>query len=314
MSQESKVWMLFNTVTKKRSEALTKSEMQMALFSMKIKEIENIFIWTAGWANWQPLKEFLSSDQKQFIGYNPNHKIKSIDESSVPEFSFNSEVTQKAELEKFKDTYSGAGDTKTDIPLIKDIRSAKEVNINKKNQAASSAEPGRKNKSEIYKDKTFTRLVNNDEFTKDKSKEDFYRSDVHADELLDDHSEDQKVVKLKTDKEFVPRSERHIFKIEVIVFFPNGKSLKSYSRNISLTGTLIEDNIPYEQNGKTFEIVIVNRFESDPKKARMTMKARAVGEGVTRRLKFQELSEAQLNKLHDLLAAYIEKEKELKAA
>lgn len=313
MSQDSKVWMLFNTVTQKRSEALTKAEMQMALFSMKIKEIENIFIWTVGWNNWQPLREFLSSDQRHFIGHNPNKKIKSIDENSVPEFSItNNEITQKVNLNKFKDQKEleihFESETKTDVPLMKDITVTREVNHNPKSE--------KKKKDNAYLDKTFTKLVDNEEFLKNPKTKDFYRTDIDATDLDEDKVSNSKIFEInkKISKDFVPRSERHAFKIEVIVFFPNGKSIKSYSSNISLTGTLIEDNIPFEQNGKLLEIVIVNRFETDNKKARMTMKGKAVGEGVTRRLQFEELNEAQLNKLHELLAAYIEKEKELKAA
>lgn len=322
MSQEGKVWMLFNMLTQKRSEALTKSEMQMALFSMKIKEIENIYIWTAGWATWQPLKEFLSSDQKHFIGYNPNSKIKAIDENSVPEFSLSStEITQKVDLDRFKDTSPGAnfhvrGETQTDIPEMKDITPIKETRKNSENKSERSQSSKKKNNN-AYHDKTFTQLVANDEFLKDaKGKNDFYRNDASGDELSEKNISNDNIAEInrRTSRSFVSRSERHAFKIEVIIFFPNGKSLKSYSRNISLTGTLIEDNIPYEQNGKPFDIVIVNRFENDPRRARMTMKAIAVGEGVTRRLQFRELNDAQIDKLHNLLSAYIEKEKELKAA
>lgn len=319
MSQDGKVWMLFNMITQKRSEALTKSEMQMALFSMKIKEIENIYIWTAGWATWQPLKEFLSSDQKHFIGYNPNSKIKAIDENSVPEFSLSStEITQKVDLEKFKDTSPGGsfhvrGETQTDIPQMKDITPIKEIRKNKSEKSQST----KKKSNNAYHDKTFTQLVANDEFLKDsQGKNDFYRTDTSGDELSEKNISNDNIAEInrRTSRSFVSRSERHAFKIEVIIFFPNGKSLKSYSRNISLTGTLIEDNIPYEQNGKLFEIVIVNRFENDPRRARMTMKAIAVGEGVTRRLQFRDLNDSQIDKLHNLLSAYIEKEKELKAA
>ncbi len=108
------------------------------------------------------------------------------------------------------------------------------------------------------------------------------------------------------------RAERHAFKIEVLLINQKGKSFRSYSKNISLTGTLLEDHVPFDFYGNVFDLVVVNKKSSDPMISRVQLKAEAVGDGITQRIRFVQQSEDQKNKLTLLLNDYVQQKPKLK--
>lgn len=329
-SQDGKIWVLFNSQTKQRSQPLSRAEMQMNLFTMKVKDLELIFIWTPGWSEWQPLKQFLSSDQKHFAGVNPDMNIKKVDEKTIPEFSVTrdlgevtrkieresitrdlSEVTRKVEkartvevasiIEKPKRTKTDDDITQTDYVQLKDV---------------NNEQPKKKKTAIVDDNKSYTVLVGNDEFSETKYNEEFFRPDISGDDLLnsDLSGVKPKDLNLSQIRNLRVRADRHEFKIEVLIFIPNGKTLKSFSKNISLTGTLIEDNIPFDFQNKNFDIVLLNRFEKDPKLARLTLKGKVVGQGTSRRVAFLDMNEVSMGKLEKLLASYLLHRKSVKTA
>lgn len=101
------------------------------------------------------------------------------------------------------------------------------------------------------------------------------------------------------------RAERHELKIEVLLISQKGKTFKSYSKNISLSGSLLEDNIPFDFYGVQFDVVVVNRHASNPQHARVQLRSETVGEGLTQRLRFMNPTVIQKQKLLDLLNEYI---------
>lgn len=105
------------------------------------------------------------------------------------------------------------------------------------------------------------------------------------------------------------RLTRHDFKIEVLLVAKNGKSFRSYSKNISLSGTLLEDNIPFDYYGELFDVIIMNRYAKEVINSRVQIKGKTVGDGVSRRIEFSDYSENIKTKLIFLLHEYIEHQK-----
>lgn len=108
------------------------------------------------------------------------------------------------------------------------------------------------------------------------------------------------------------RETRHELKIEVILISPKGRSFRSKSKNISLSGTLLEDNIPFDYYGSVFDVVIVNQQTKDPSYSRVSLKGKTVGDGLTQRLCYMEMTSAQKTNLQKLLQDYIQAQKNQK--
>lgn len=108
------------------------------------------------------------------------------------------------------------------------------------------------------------------------------------------------------------RAERHEFKIEVLLINQKGKSFRSYSKNISLTGTLLEDHVPFDFYGNIFDLVVVHKKSSDPLISRVQLKAETVGDGITQRIRFVQQSDDQMSKLTVLLNNYVQQQPKLK--
>lgn len=115
--------------------------------------------------------------------------------------------------------------------------------------------------------------------------------------------------KLKEKMSYGMRERRHEFKIEVLLITVKGNIFRSTSKNISLSGSLLEDNIPFDYYGVIFDIVIVNRGSEVSPTARLVLKAKTVGDGLTQRLNFHDISESQKAALHTLLQEYLDQQK-----
>ncbi|MFZ3230963.1 MAG: PilZ domain-containing protein [Pseudobdellovibrio sp.] len=117
--------------------------------------------------------------------------------------------------------------------------------------------------------------------------------------------------KLKEKMNYGNRSERHNFKIEVLLITAKGKTFRSASQNISLTGALLEDNVPFDYYGLVFDVVIVNRVAVNSVNARATLKATTVGEGLTQRINFDDVTPQQKRTLQGLLQDYLDQQDKL---
>jgi hypothetical protein len=115
--------------------------------------------------------------------------------------------------------------------------------------------------------------------------------------------------KLNSKDAYKNRSARHDLKIELVLISKMGKSFRSYSKNISMSGSLLEDNVPFDYYGETFDVVVVNRYAKDPLNSRVQVKGITVGDGVSRRIEFQAYSESTKTKLVFLLTEYLENQK-----
>ncbi len=116
--------------------------------------------------------------------------------------------------------------------------------------------------------------------------------------------------KLQDKMKYGWRERRHELKIEILLISAKGNIFRSSSKNISLSGSLLEDNIPFDYYGVIFEIIILNRNAKLESHSRLKLNARSVGEGLTQRLSFFEMSDDQKKSLHALLEAYLEQQKD----
>ncbi len=115
--------------------------------------------------------------------------------------------------------------------------------------------------------------------------------------------------KLKNNREKDRRDTRHELKIEILLISSKGKTFRSKSKNISLSGSLLEDNIPFDYYGTTFDIVVVNQHAADARSGRISLRGKTVGDGLTQRLQYIEVSEAKKTELQNFLQSYIDLQK-----
>jgi len=71
----------------------------------------------------------------------------------------------------------------------------------------------------------------------------------------------------------------------------------------------LEDNVPFDYYGETFDVIVVNRYAKDPAFSRVQVKAITVGDGVSRRIQFESVTEHAKNRLTVLLNEYLENQK-----
>lgn len=256
-------WIFYDSMSKTQSNPLGSDEAQMAIFKMKPKDWSRFFIWTQSWSNWQPLEQFLKSEQKIFITHFATATY--------------SEETIKHHLER--DVMEmNAVDTKTQKEITKSFSG-----------------------------------VSIDEETPNSSEPLLGKSSFNGDEMTWSGLEKPEInFKRLTEKmSFSRRSPRHELKIEVLLISPKGKTFRSTSSNISLSGSLLEDNIPFDYYGTIFDVVIVNRTAKHPVNARVTLKAKTVGDGLTQRISFHDISTNQKKMLHGLLQDYLDEQQRL---
>jgi hypothetical protein len=116
--------------------------------------------------------------------------------------------------------------------------------------------------------------------------------------------------KLTNKANFGKRAARVELKIEVLLISPKGKTFRSRSKNISLSGSLLEDTIPFDYYDIDFDIVIMNNSTKDLQKSRVKMSAKVVGDGgLTSRIHYNNPSEAEKAMLQNLLQDYIDAQK-----
>lgn len=138
---------------------------------------------------------------------------------------------------------------------------------------------------------------------------DFYSKDFNGHELdlskIRKIKPQKKILRSESDRLDRRRDSRVGFKIE-IVLVSKLRSFRTYSKNISLSGTLLDNEIPKDFLDKPFDLIIVNPFETDPTKSRLLFRAKIVGDlKDPRRLMFIEQDKHMTERLDALLKAYI---------
>lgn len=124
---------------------------------------------------------------------------------------------------------------------------------------------------------------------------------------------DLKFKKATLNDQYAKRAERHELKIELVLVSKKGKTFRSYSKNISLSGSLLEDHIPFDYYGQNFDLVVVDKSRPNSPESRVHLKAITIGEGLTQRLKFLNPTPTQIAQLKKLLMHYLSNQKKTAA-
>ncbi len=270
MKTQGKVWIIYDAEAKTQTKPMSVIQAQVTLLSLVANNPNRYFIWTPGWDEWVCVNEFLDSDQKYFVIAQPPKP---------------NEIGEKTE-------------TVT-------------ITVTQNAPATNSA------------DTMYTQVVVG-EAVKEDVVEEYWRQDFNGDQLDLKKIAGKKTKPETTKKKAEPvapaaaagkakepqgadrrRDPRHNFKIEVVLV-SKVRSFRTYSQNISLSGTMLEDEIPKDFLNKPFDLIITNPFEPDPTKARLLFRAKIVGDLTdARRLMFIEQDVAMTLRLDALLKAYV---------
>ena len=110
------------------------------------------------------------------------------------------------------------------------------------------------------------------------------------------------------------REPRLELKIEVLLISPRGRTFRTQSKNISLTGALLEDCMPFDFYEVVFDVVVISHITG--KGARVKLQGRSIvaGGNYTQRLQFINPTADQKKDLQNLLKDYVDATKALKSA
>lgn len=276
MTQTVRRWIFYDSASKTQSNPVDSDDAQLAILKMSAKDTERYFIWTTGWEKWQALKPYLESKQQFF--FSSFHKGLRPGPSENTIFAHKTAIGAEREVLEMKPADKEVEEEITKSSFFNTLPSSKIyslISLKEEDIEATdgSAQFGAKFDAE---DITFSKIQ--------KPKIDF--KSLNAKNLKD-------------------RSDRHELKIEILLITSKGKTFRSRSQNISMSGSLLEDNIPFEYCGKMFDIVVINTQPCDPKLQRVSLKAKTVGEGLTQRIHYINMTPNLKKALHNLLENYL---------
>lgn len=267
------LWVFYDSLSKIQSNPVSTEEAQTSILKMGPQQTERFYIWATGWNNWQQLKAYLESDQKNFVST----------------FTVSASTANKQTTEE------------TITATIKEILEK----TNGENTISFS--------SIRLKEDTISRILKEEnEKEKDKHTKNFDGDEITWSNIQKPTLDFSKI----TSKSMGKREARHELKIEVLLISSKGKTFRSRSKNISLSGSLLEDTIPFDYYDTSFDVVIINSKTKDPMKARVKLTAVAVRSngGLTQRIHYQNPTEAEKKSLKTLLEDYLSLQKKTKAA
>lgn len=267
MKSEGKIWIIFDAAAGKKTKPMSIVQTQMMILTFKVRNLHQYHIWTPGWSDWQPLIQFLSSNQKYFVQAQPPEPLLHREKQKTSEVTVN--ITNMTE----------------EKPKI----------VNHENQKT---------------DPFYTSVVPPDDLRK--IDYGYYYNEINGDDLTLSGIPDKPPVEILISRSELgsPKdrrhSTRHDFKIEAILLTKKGSSFRTHSKNISLTGTLLEDEIPKDFFHRQFEMILVNKFEKDPRKSRVHLSGKIIGDlADPRRLIFIEQDDDTARKLGKLINDYL---------
>lgn len=270
MSTTAKTWVLLDGITKIQSQPLPTEQLQLAILKMNERDWTRFYVWTAGWANWQLLKDFLSSDQRDFAL--PGAPVSEENVKAHIQNQIRNKNQAPAQPQSF--SYQQQEDTVT----------------------KAAHKPANKAMTMISTEDTYSDVANH-------MQKDF--NGDHLDIEKAHHKPPDPLNFKEINEAYKNRAERHELKIEILLISQKGKTFKSYSKNISLSGSLLEDNIPFDFYGAPFDLVVVNRNPSNPQCGRVQLRAQTVGDGLTQRVRFINMTDMHKQRLMNLLNDYL---------
>lgn len=278
MTDPNRRWLFYDSFSKTQSNPVSTEDAQLAILKMSEKDTERFFIWTAGWEKWQPLKAYLSSKQKIFFS-----SLQAAMEQHMPESTYSNSKTI----------------TKTMKAKEREVLEMKPADKHVQDEVTKSSF-----NTAITKTSNYSRISLDEADIEDDSAK---SGRFDGDELTLSRMIQKPKINFKSlnAKNLRERPDRHELKIEVLLISSKGKTFRSTSQNISLTGSLLENNIPFEYSGSLFDAVVINTLTTDRKFERVTLKAKTVGEGLTQRIQFVNMTAENKKSLQSLLEHYL---------
>ncbi len=275
-------WVFYDSFAKIQSNPFTTAEAQTSILKMRPQDVERFLIWTSGWQNWQQLRTYLESDQKNFVST-----------FTVP-VSKTDEQTAREVLETTQTQTAYVIDN-TKIP-------AKSKSHKKEDTQSFS--------SIHLKEESISRIIKQDQLEQAKESS-FDGDEITWSNIKKPDLDFSKISKTPMSK----REIRHELKIEILLISQKGKTFRSRSKNISLSGSLLEDTIPFDYYDSTIDVVVINTQTKDPQKARVKLQANVISAsgGLSQRIHYCNLSDLQKKSLQVLLEEYIDLKKIAKA-
>lgn len=274
MKSEGKIWVIFDTATEKKTKPMSLVQAQMMILTFKVRSLHQYHIWTPGWSEWIPLAKFLTSNQKYFVQAQPPEPLIQREKQKVSEVTINISNMPSENAKDMQDDSAKTNPFYTNVVAPEDIR---------------KVEYG------------------------------YYYNEVHGDDLTLSGLPEKPSVEIVVSRSGLgsPKdrrmSPRHDFKIEAVLLTKKGASFRTYSKNISLTGTLLEDEIPKDFIHRQFEMILVNKFEKDPRKSRVHLTGKIIGDiADPRRLIFLEQDDDTAKKLGKLINDYMNQQARVK--
>ena len=275
MKGTGKVWIFFDSVSQRQTKPMNTIQAQVTLLNLRNKDKNRYFLWTPGWTEWIPLARFLESDQTYFV----------VAPAPMPTSG------------PHRPPPSGSDD---DFEVTKTVKANRpDDEVTAIIHPVSSTDEG------------FTEILpEQDSHQEKKTDYGYYHEDFSAEKIDPDAAHKVKM-QLPSGKKPSGRDrrefERHNLKIEVIMINKSGRTFRTHSRNISIGGTLLEEELPKEFINTRFDLIIINRFEKDPAKGRLHFQGRVVGDySDPRRLMFLDADRHTLKKLEEMLKSYLQ--------
>lgn len=320
-----KIWIIYDSVTQKQTKPLSVLQAQMVLLKLRGRNPQRFFLWTPGWGEWVPLNVFLSSGQSYFVfDTAPRPGAPVSDEKTVRAHVRPSQAAPPSAEDRFENTvtkvlhpeFEADHSTEVEVDAVS-VSGMAPPESTFTNSSPGSSDPA---SGEFTQTGAFTRIVTTEDLKKNvpTAEEANYFYEEFSAEKIDPEAKPQMTINLGKDPKAVrPQDrridERHEFKIEVILLSKSGKTFRTHSMNISMGGTLLKDEIPKEFMHIRFDLILVNRFEKDPKKGRLHFQGRVVGDYTDpRRLMFLDSDQETQKRLEIMLRSYMEQRKEAK--
>lgn len=285
-SDQSTRWVLYNSESKLQSIPVNHEEIQWTVMRMKPADWKKYFIWRDGWQNWQPLDSWLRSSQKEII----------VDflKQTGDDIETLTEATATVRVDKFS----------VEKTPDKQKRSKSSSSSSSRSTRSGQTIQTQKNSTIVDWDDQLARMFSEgvQDFSGDQFAEHFQQQ-PSGKTISFKADADLKMAKYKN------RAERHSLQIEVLFLSSKGKTFKSFSRNISMSGTLLDDELPFEFIAPKFEVVIINRFAKSNQNSRLQLFAKCPIPSAPNRIQFLELKADQKQRLKTLLEQYLQDHK-----
>lgn len=305
MVQSGKIWIFYDSKNKKQSKPLNLTQAQALILNLAQKKNFQAYIWTPGWDEWIDLKSFLEVDQDYFV-VPPSIKKKNLDKTSVTKT-----------LTRFKETLTTTINTSVTenfdktllIPLDPENAVIKEPQANytqvskdKPNQKVDYGYFYPDFKAENI-DLDITRLRGGLK----KGSPNSAAQNANQNQPAPQQAAPQPA-KIDSPVSADRReSIRYNFAIEIILITKKGKTFRSQSDNISISGVKLKDSIPQEFLFADFSVIIANKLEKDPKKARIHFNSKCVGDvSDPKRLVFLNPDQKSQRVLEEMINSYIQ--------